>query len=80
MDASIIRYFQKELFSSFVPSTYAGHIGLGDSCQSGKMAALLNSLFVVFKSLVLPKHRVKYYYYNNVIIVRGAVGYNVIGV
>ena len=70
MDASIIRYFQKELFSSFLPSTYAGHVGLGGSCQSGKMAALLNSLFFVFKSLVLPMHRVKYYYYNSSIIVK----------
>ena len=53
MGATIIRSFQKELFSSFVPSTYAGHIGLGDSCQSGKMAALLNSLFFVFKMFFL---------------------------
>ena len=27
--------------------------GLGDACQSGKMAPLLNSLFFVFKSLLL---------------------------
>ena len=74
MDATIIRYFQKELFSSFVPSTYSGHAGLGGSCQSGKMAALLNSLFFVFKSLVLPKHRVNYYYYNNIIIVKWCSG------
>ena len=27
MDATIIRSFQKELFSRFLPSTYAGHVG-----------------------------------------------------
>ena len=36
---------------------------LHDSCQSGKMAALLNSLFFVFKISFLPKYRVKYYDY-----------------
>ena len=36
---------------------------LGDSCQSGKMAALFNSLFVVFKISFLPKYHVKYYDY-----------------
>ena len=34
-----------------------------DSCQSGNMAALLNSLFFVFKISFLPKSRVKYYDY-----------------
>ena len=33
------------------------------SCQTGKMAALLNSLFFVFKMLFLPKYRVIYYDY-----------------
>ena len=39
---------------------------VGGSCQSGKMAALLNSLFLVFKISFLPKvgpYRVKYYDY-----------------
>ena len=36
---------------------------LDGSCQSGKMAALLNSLFFVFKISFLPKYRVKYYDY-----------------
>ena len=38
----------------------SGHVGLagrslGDSCQSGKMAALLNSLFSVFKIIIILK-------------------------
>ena len=33
---------------------------LGGSCQKGKMAALLNSLFFVFKISFLPKYRVMY--------------------
>ena len=32
-------------------------------CKSGKMAALLNSLFFVFKISFLSKYRVKYYDY-----------------
>ena len=28
VDATIMRYFQTELFSSFLPSTYAGHVNL----------------------------------------------------
>ena len=36
---------------------------LDDSCQSGMMAALMNSLFFVFKISLLPKDRVKYYDY-----------------
>ena len=36
---------------------------LDDSCQSGKMAALLNSLFFMFKITFLPKCRVDYYDY-----------------
>ena len=31
---------------------------LGSSCQTGKMAALLNSLFFAFKISILPKYRV----------------------
>ena len=34
---------------------------LDSSCQTGKMAALLNSLFFVFKISFLPKYRVIYY-------------------
>ena len=64
----MMRSFQAELFSRFVSSSYAGHVNLtaeniGCSCQSGKMAALLNSLFFVFKISFLPKYSVKYYDY-----------------
>ena len=44
----------------------AGHVSLaaaGGSCQSGNMAALLNSLVFVFRISFLPKYRVKYYEY-----------------
>ena len=34
---------------------------LDDSCKNGKMAALLNSLFFVFKISFLHKYHVKYY-------------------
>ena len=37
--------------------------GIGDACQSGKMATLLNSLFFVFKISLLPNYLVKYYDY-----------------
>ena len=36
---------------------------LDDLCQGGKMAALLNSLFVLLKISFLPKYRVKNYEY-----------------
>ena len=36
---------------------------LGCSCQTGNMAALLNSLFFVFKISFLPNYRAKYYDY-----------------
>ena len=66
-DATILRYFQTERFSCFLPSVYAGHVNLakakhchwvGGSCQSSEMATLLNSLSFVFKMLFLPKHLV----------------------
>ena len=40
---------------------------LGSSCQTGKMAALLNSIFFVFKISFLPKYRVIYYDYNIIV-------------
>ena len=43
---------------------------IGSSCQIGNMAALLNSLFFVFKISFLPKYRVIYYDY----IVKGCSG------
>ena len=36
-------------------------VSLGYACESRKMAALLNSLFFVFKISFLPKYRIKYY-------------------
>ena len=68
VDATIMRSLQTELFSSFLPSTYAGNVNLAtkslnSSCQTGNMAALLNSLFFVFKISFLPKYRVIYYDY-----------------
>ena len=46
------RVFQKERFSRFLPSTYAGNVSLaavsrGDACQSGKMVTLLNSYWLL---------------------------------
>ena len=49
-----------------MPGTLAKQCpGLGDACQSGKLATLtvLNSLFFVFRILLLPNYRVKYYDY-----------------
>ena len=37
---------------------------LGDTCQSGEMATLLNSLSFVFNISFPPNYRVKYYDYN----------------
>ena len=61
--------FLKYIFSSFLPSTYSGHLVwsltcLGDACQSGKMATLLNSLLFLFKMLPLPNYLVINYDYN----------------
>ena len=68
VDATIMRFFQTELFSSFLrlrmPATLIWPLrSIGSSCQTGKMAALLYSLFFVFKMLFLPKYRVIYYDY-----------------
>ena len=76
-----MRSFLKELFSSFLPSTYAGHIHLAMAkpwqfMPNWKDAALLNSLFFVFKISFMPKYRVIYYGY----IVKWCSRYNVIGV
>ena len=61
--------FSERTIFTFPTSVHAGTLAwhrrsLDDSCQSGKMAALLNSLFFVFKISFLPKYRVKYYDYN----------------
>ena len=67
-DATIMRYFQRGLFSGFLPSPYAAHVNLAAasidrSCQSSEMATLLNGLSFVFKITFLPKYRVIYYVY-----------------
>ncbi len=67
-DATIMQYFQTHLFTRFLPSPYASHVNLNAAkhcrrCQSSEMAALLNSLFFVFKISFLPKYRVIYYDY-----------------
>ena len=54
VDATIMRSFQTELFSSFLPSTYADHANLAAAkhCQflpNWKKAALLNSYFSCLK-------------------------------
>ena len=68
MDATIIRSVIKGYFhvsySRRMPGTFASQRPcLGDACQSRKMAILLNSLFLMFKTSFLPNYRVKYYYY-----------------
>ena len=67
-----MRCFQAELFSRFLPSSYAGHVNLAgksleSSCYIANMAALLKSLFFVFNISFLPKYRVKYYDYDKVV-------------
>ena len=60
MNTTIMRYFQTEKCSRFLPSPCAGHVKLaaasiGGGCQSNEMAALLNSLFFAFTNSFLPK-------------------------
>ena len=68
MDAIIVRSFIKSYFHvsyrKRMPDTLARQRPhLGDACQSGEMATLLNSLFFVFKLSFLPKYPVQYYDY-----------------
>ena len=60
VDATIIGSFQKEQFPSAGVCRALQRRSLDDSCQSGKMAALLNSLFFMFTISFLPKYCVKY--------------------
>ena len=61
-DATIMRSFQTELFSSFLPATLIWpRRSLGRSCQGSKMATMLNSLSFVFKISFLPKYHVVHY-------------------
>ena len=52
--------------------------GLDRAWQSDNMAILLTSLLFVFEISFLPKYRVNYYDY--IIYISGALGYNVTGV
>ena len=68
VDATIMRSFQTEQFSRFLPSPYAATLNwlrqsIGGGCQSSEMAALLNSLYFAFTNSCLPMHRVKRYDY-----------------
>ena len=61
--------FQKDIFLSFLPSTYAGHVSLATvrpwwcmpKCQDGATVKLM--VFFVFKMSLLPNYCVKYYDY-----------------
>ena len=61
VDATIImRSFQTELFSSFLPSTYADHVNLAAAkhwqfMQNWKDGSTVEFIIFVFKILVLPK-------------------------
>ena len=61
----MIRYFQKELFSLFLPSPYAGHVGpAAASCHlKWKDGSTVELIIFVFKISFLCKYRVKYYEY-----------------
>ena len=68
VDATIMRSFQTEQFSRFLPPPYAATLNwprqsIGGGCQSSGMAALLNSLYFAFTNSCLPMYRVKCYNY-----------------
>ena len=54
-------YFQDSCRLRIPPMLIWPQRSLGSSCQTIKMAALLKSLFFVFKISFLPKYRVIYY-------------------
>ena len=62
VDATIMRSFQTKLFSSFLPSAYAGPVNLATAKPWEFMPN-------VFKISFLPKYRVIYYdYYCKVVL------------
>ena len=69
MHATLIQSFENELFSRFLLSTYAGHVGLAVAkhwCFMPKWkddSTVEFIIYFVFKISVLPKYRVKYYDY-----------------
>ena len=69
-----MRSFQPDLFSSFLPSTYVGHVNLAAKkhwqfMPNWKYGSTVE-FFFVFKISFLPKYRVIYYDY----IVKGCSG------
>ena len=68
VDVTIIRSFQTEQFSCFLPSPYAATLNwprqsIGGGSQSSEMAALLNSLYFALTNSCLPMYPVKCYEY-----------------
>ena len=57
------RYFQVSYCLRMPATLICPQRSLGSSCQTGKMAALLNSLLFVLKISFLPKYCVIYYDY-----------------
>ena len=60
--------FQKQIFSTYLPSTYAGHIGLAVDKPWWFMPKwqeddTVELIVFVFKISLLPNYRVKYYDY-----------------
>ena len=62
-----MRSFQTELLSSFLPSTYVGHVNLAAAKHWQFMPNWKNGsaveFIIVFKISVLPKYRLIYYDY-----------------
>ena len=56
-------YFQVSCHLRMPATSILPRRSIGSSCQTGKMAALSNSLLFVFKISFLPKYRVMYYDY-----------------
>ena len=79
MDATIMRSFQIALFSRFLPWSYAGHVNLTASkhwlfmpnCKHGSTVEL--NIFIVQDFLSAVSNIM-------IILLSGAMGYNVIGV
>ena len=64
----IMRYFQTEPFSRFLPSPYAGHVGRGKALAVGARVARWYRCWIhylnAFTNSFLPKYRAKYYDYS----------------
>ena len=67
MDATIIRSFQAELFSRFLPSAYSGNVNLAATKPGQFMPKFRDGdnvyyISFVFKISFLPKYRVIYFW------------------